>query len=76
VLCDEQLHARNFLVDVPVAGSADSLACPGVPYRFSSGTGRSVKPAPRIGESNRETFNGTLGLSDDELERLSSLNVI
>lgn len=76
VLRDEQLRARNFFVDVPFPRAGESLAFPGLPYRFSSGSCRPFQPAPRIGEHNRETFQRTLGLSEEELHRLSSLHVI
>jgi len=53
-----------------------SIPYPGPPYKFSnSPTGR-WKRAPLIGEDNVRIYQGELGFSDGELQRLSSLGVI
>ena len=61
---------------VEIAGDGTFLQYPGAPYKFD---GRSLdrwKRAPLIGEDNLEIYQGELGLSDEELERLSSIHAI
>ncbi len=76
VLNNPQLKARGFFVDVEHPELKSSISYPGTPYKFShSLTGR-LKRAPLIGEDNVRIYQGELGLSDEELQRLSSLGVI
>lgn len=74
VLDDEQLRARGFFVDVASRGGG-SIRVPGMPYRFASRAGRAHAPAPGAGEHNAGIFR-RLGLSDADMRRLASLNVI
>ncbi|PIZ20636.1 MAG: CoA transferase, partial [Deltaproteobacteria bacterium CG_4_10_14_0_8_um_filter_43_12] len=53
-----------------------SIKCPGSPYKFSSGFLNRRKRAPLIGEDNISVYRNELGLSDEELQRLSSMHVI
>jgi crotonobetainyl-CoA:carnitine CoA-transferase CaiB-like acyl-CoA transferase len=76
VLNNTQLKARGFFVEVGHPELKRSISYPGSPYKFSrSPTGR-WKRAPLIGEDNIRIYQGELGLSDEELQRLSSLGVI
>jgi crotonobetainyl-CoA:carnitine CoA-transferase CaiB-like acyl-CoA transferase len=76
VLNSPQLKARSFFVDVEHPELKRSISYPGSPYKFSnSPTGR-WKRAPLIGEDNVLIYQGELGLSDEELQTLSSLGVI
>jgi len=76
VLNNPQLKARGFFIDVDHPEMKRSISYPGSPYKFSHlSTGR-WKRAPLIGEDNVRIYQGELGLSDEELQRLSSLNAI
>jgi crotonobetainyl-CoA:carnitine CoA-transferase CaiB-like acyl-CoA transferase len=76
VLNNPQLKARGFFIDAEHPELKRSISYPGSPYKFSHlSTGR-WKRAPLIGEDNVRIYQGELGLSDEELQRLSSLNVI
>jgi benzylsuccinate CoA-transferase BbsE subunit len=76
VLDNPQLKAREFFADVKHPETERVISCPGSPYKFSRSFPRRWKRAPRIGEDNVRIYRNELGLSDEELRRLSSLNVI
>ena len=44
--------------------------------KFSAFEPDSARPAPKLGEHNREVLQGMLGLSDEELARLEEQKVI
>jgi crotonobetainyl-CoA:carnitine CoA-transferase CaiB-like acyl-CoA transferase len=71
-----QLQERHFFVDVEHSEMSISVKYPGIPYQFSPPSSNRLKRAPLIGEDNVQIYQGELGLSDGELQRLSSLNVI
>ncbi|MBU3701437.1 MAG: CoA transferase [Acidimicrobiia bacterium] len=67
--------ARGFFEETPhpVVGS---LPLPGMPFRMT-GRGRWIDaPAPTMGQHNAEVLGGMLGLSDDEMARLTEAGVI
>ena len=70
-----QLVHRGFheLVEHPVVGT---LATPGVPFRYASVDRWLLRPAPLLGEHNREILQGILGLDDDTLAALADKGVI
>jgi crotonobetainyl-CoA:carnitine CoA-transferase CaiB-like acyl-CoA transferase len=76
VLSNPQLKAREFFVDVEHPEMKRSISYPGSPYKFSHASADGWKRAPLIGEDNVRIYQGELGLSDTELQRLSSLGVI
>ena len=76
VLDNPQLKERSFFIDVNHPEIGTSLKYPGAPYKFSHYSSNRRKRAPLIGEDNVQIYQGELGLSDEELQRLSSLNVI
>ena len=76
VLNNPQLRARRFFVDVEHPEMKKSISYPGSPYKFSHTSIDRWKRAPLIGEDNVRIYQGELGLSDEELQRLSSLGVI
>jgi len=76
VLESPHLKARNFFVDMDYPQIGTSIKCPGSPYKFSSGFLNRRKRAPLIGEDNISVYRNELGLSDEELQRLSSMHVI
>jgi crotonobetainyl-CoA:carnitine CoA-transferase CaiB-like acyl-CoA transferase len=76
VLSNSQLKARGFFIDVEHPELKRSISYPGSPYKFSnSSTGR-WRRAPLVGEDNVRIYQGELGLTEEELKRLSSLGVI
>lgn len=76
ILADDQLKARDFWQDVEHPELGATLRYPGGFAKFSSGFCGIRRPAPRIGQHNAEIYGGELGLSAEELERLSASGVI
>jgi crotonobetainyl-CoA:carnitine CoA-transferase CaiB-like acyl-CoA transferase len=76
VLNNPQLKARGFFIGVEHPELKGSISYPGTPYKFSHSPVGRLKRAPLIGEDNVRIYQGELGLSDEELQRLSSLGVI
>jgi crotonobetainyl-CoA:carnitine CoA-transferase CaiB-like acyl-CoA transferase len=76
VLLDPHLRERGFFdrTDQPDVGPRP------VPHqlgaKFSSFEPDSARPAPRLGEHNREVLQGLLGLSGEDLARLKEQRVI
>lgn len=54
-----QLAARGFFVEVPHPETGRQLAMPGAPYVLSATPWRVRRPAPRLGEHNREVLAET-----------------
>ncbi len=71
-----QLKARNFFFDTAHPEVGISFRYPGLPFKSSRGFTRKQKRAPLVGEDNVHVYRGELGLSEKELIRLSSMNVI
>ena len=71
---DPHLVVRDYFVDVEHEGEG-RLRYPGAPYRHSATPWR-IRPAPRIGQHNHEIYGGELGLTADELRRLTERGVI
>jgi crotonobetainyl-CoA:carnitine CoA-transferase CaiB-like acyl-CoA transferase len=75
-LDDPQLRARNFFepLEHPVVGRHEY---PTWPMRFSAGPDRFWHaPAPTLGQHNEAVLRDELGLSDEDLARLTSEHVI
>jgi crotonobetainyl-CoA:carnitine CoA-transferase CaiB-like acyl-CoA transferase len=71
-----QLRGREFWLPInhPIAGCQEG---PGWPFRFSGMSGEwPCRPAPLLGQHNREVLGGDLGLRDDELENLASRGIV
>jgi crotonobetainyl-CoA:carnitine CoA-transferase CaiB-like acyl-CoA transferase len=73
---NRQLEARGFWqkVDHPELGV--SINYPGAPVRVDEAPWSIQSRAPLIGEHNVEVYQGELGLSDDEIARLKTHQVI
>jgi len=71
----EHLRARGFFVDLshPVAGR---FKYPGAPSKLSRTPWEIRRPAPTLGQHNREILGGELGIDARELESLRSEAVI
>jgi len=76
VLDSPQLKARQFFKDVDDPEGGPFLQCPGIPYRFGHSPSRPWKRAPLPGEDNLQIYREELGLSEEEIGRLSSMGVI
>jgi crotonobetainyl-CoA:carnitine CoA-transferase CaiB-like acyl-CoA transferase len=70
-----QLSARGYFeqIDHPVVGRQH---IPGLPFRMATVDRWLQRPAPSLGEHNREILGGLLGLSDSELADLETGGVI
>jgi crotonobetainyl-CoA:carnitine CoA-transferase CaiB-like acyl-CoA transferase len=70
-----QLAARGFFeqIDHPVSGPRNVA---GLPFRYASVDRWLSRPAPTLGQHDREVLGGELGLSDAELDRLEAGGVI
>ena len=71
----EQIRQRGFIQELPLA-SGGTAAAPIAPYVFSETPVRCGRPAPRLGQHNREVFCGELGLSNEELGRAFEAGVV
>ena len=76
VLENPQLKARRFFIDVEHPEMGTSVKYPGVPYQFSTSLPNKWKRAPFTGEDNIQIYTEELGLSEEDLRRLSSMKVI
>jgi crotonobetainyl-CoA:carnitine CoA-transferase CaiB-like acyl-CoA transferase len=70
-----QLHARGYYeeLDHPVVGTHP---IPGLPFRFSRVQRWLRRPAPTVGQHNREVLSGWLGLTSAETDALEAEEVI
>jgi crotonobetainyl-CoA:carnitine CoA-transferase CaiB-like acyl-CoA transferase len=76
VVENPQLKSRGFFVEVGHPEIGTSINYPGVPYKSDHSSLEQWKRAPLIGEDNIQIFQKELGLSDEDLRRLCSINVI
>lgn len=72
---DEQLRARDFWQNVDQPG-LETLTFPGAFAKFSRAGSHIRRPAPRIGEHNREIYVGELGFAEKEFERLEREGIV
>ena len=75
IIADEHYAARDQIVHVPSEQHGD-LAQPGIVPRLSKTPGQVKHRAPTLGEHNQEIYGGMLGVSDEELQQLSTDGVI
>ena len=71
-----QLEARGFFIDVDHPELGRPMKYPGAPYKFSPPFEKKGKRAPLVGEDNVRIYRDELGLSAEDLEKLSSMSVI
>ena len=72
---DRQLEARDYFKGVHHDQAGD-YRYPGPPYRLSKTPARLTRPAPTLGQHNREVLAGELGLSDADIVELERSGVI
>ncbi|MGF6311105.1 crotonobetainyl-CoA:carnitine CoA-transferase CaiB-like acyl-CoA transferase [Bradyrhizobium sp. i1.8.4] len=75
LLDDPQLHARDFIQQVDRAFIGQHPQ-PSMPFREGDAPFMIRSVPPTLGEHNREILGGMLGLSDAELEELTSEGII
>lgn len=75
LLSSEHLRVRGFFAEIthPVAGT---FRYPGAPYRLTVTPWEIRRPAPTLGQHNREVFCDRLGLSQEELAQLQEEGVV
>jgi benzylsuccinate CoA-transferase BbsE subunit len=76
VLENPQLKARAFFVEAVDPRDRLPITYPGVPYRFARCQAYQVRRAPLAGQDNVGIYQKEMGLTDEELKRLSSMGVI
>ena len=76
LLTDQHLEDREFWTEVEHPELARTFTYPGSGAIFNGSPWRISRRAPLVGEHNDEIFGGVLGLSREELARLSDSGVI
>lgn len=76
VLDSPHLKARGFFIDIDHPEINAALKYAGLPYKFNSKFSIPRKRAPLVGEDNAQIYLEELGLSEKELQSLSSSNTI
>lgn len=71
----EHLQSRGFFVSIDDPELGGSVCAPGAPYHSALMPWRSERP-PRLGEHNREIYEGELGLSRQDRITLAAAGVI
>jgi len=74
VLADLQFNARDYFVEIkhPVAGETNY---PGVPFRLPETPSQPQRPAPLLGQHNREVYCERLGYTAEDLVRLREMGI-
>jgi benzylsuccinate CoA-transferase BbsE subunit len=75
ILANRQLRHRGFFVDVWNDSARRDVTMPGAPYQFSATPWRISRPAPRLGEHNREIL-AEIGLDPADLQALKATGAI
>ncbi|MBN2062513.1 MAG: CoA transferase [Deltaproteobacteria bacterium] len=76
IVHDPQLKARGFWEKVEYGESGTEIIYPGAFAKSSEAGIRIYRPAPKIGEHNKEIYQGELCLSDQEMNILRQSGVI
>jgi CoA:oxalate CoA-transferase len=75
-VCDDvQLKSRNMIIDVDQTLSG-KVKVPGSLFKMSKTPGKIDYAAPFLGENTQEILSGILGLSEEEINKLSAEHVI
>jgi CoA:oxalate CoA-transferase len=72
---DPQLMSRNMIIDVEQTLSGP-VKVPGSIFKMSKTPGKIDYAAPFLGENTNEVLSGMLGLSDEEISKLSDEHII
>jgi crotonobetainyl-CoA:carnitine CoA-transferase CaiB-like acyl-CoA transferase len=60
---------------VPHAQAEREVVMPGAPFQMSVTPGKVARPAPQLGQHNREVY-GALGVTEQKLETLQQAGVV
>ncbi len=75
LLASEHLKARGFFAAIPHP-RAGTLRYPGAPYKLSRTPWCLRRPAPLLGQHNREVYLNLLGLEERELGALAAAGIV
>jgi crotonobetainyl-CoA:carnitine CoA-transferase CaiB-like acyl-CoA transferase len=76
VMHDPHMHGRGMLETVHHYDYEDPIVLGNSPLRVHGTDKVPTQLSPHVGEHNRDVYNGLLGLSDTEFERLREAGVI
>jgi crotonobetainyl-CoA:carnitine CoA-transferase CaiB-like acyl-CoA transferase len=76
VLRSPQLQAREFFTMGESPETERSVPLLRLPFKLSSALSTAQRPSPSLGQHNVQIYRGELGISGQEMERLSSIGVI
>lgn len=76
ILSDPQLETRQFWQELDHPDLGERFRYPGGFASFGTGECRPRRKAPLVGEHNPEIYCGELGLSPEELEKLSQIGAL
>ena len=74
-LADPQLNARDYFREVEHPRT-ETYRYPGPPYRLAGAPARLLRPAPTLGQHNREILGNELGLDEAAISHLERAGVI
>lgn len=72
---NRQLAYRGFFTRVPHAPSGREIVMPGAPFKLSATPSKVARPAPRLGEHNREIYSA-IGVSEQKLAAFAQAGVV
>jgi len=72
---NRQLAYRGFFASVPHARAGSEVVMPGAPFQMSATPSRVARPAPLLGQHNREVYSA-LGVSEQSLAALQEAGVV
>ena len=75
ILTDPQVVERQFFVELG-ADHIDPKPYPGLPIKINGLRGEGWRPAPKLGEHNREILHDLLGMDDASITALEEAGVI
>lgn len=70
---NRQLEDRKFFINLDPQKAA---LCPGAPYKFLETPWKIRRPAPRLGEHNKEIYHERLGIPEKELVKMYETGII
>jgi benzylsuccinate CoA-transferase BbsE subunit len=76
ILENTQLWARGFFVEVEHPEFNTTAIYPGAPYKLPNSPWHLRSTAPKIGQHNTEIYHYELGISPEEIERMTKATVI
>jgi crotonobetainyl-CoA:carnitine CoA-transferase CaiB-like acyl-CoA transferase len=73
---NSQLQARDYWASVEHPEFESAIKCPGAFFKASQTPWRVIRPAPLIGEHNKEIYEDELRLSSEEMCMLKEAGII